>query len=201
MWTIVYDDMNCMWYKCTFKELPHHSRSAQASTPNIHYIDGLMQDCSYSSALTIELLQFCTKLSTYSFSYTGTSPDLPVYPTQLPCGLSTTDHDESIHHSVNRKPLFASWLHDSCYTLHVTMYFPSLNYYKKILKVPLTSWFVINKMLYSAHRCNKTPEGGIKATRKWYCTSQILYHNFPSIKSHIHLCLSRLNSGNSQFVK
>ena len=29
------------------------------------YIDGLAQDCSNSSALAMELLQFCTKLSVF----------------------------------------------------------------------------------------------------------------------------------------
>ena len=33
------------------------------------YIDGLMQDCSNSSALAMELLLSCTKLSIYSMSY------------------------------------------------------------------------------------------------------------------------------------
>ena len=36
-----------------------------AFTKGSLYIDGLVQDCSNSSALAMELLQFCTKPSTY----------------------------------------------------------------------------------------------------------------------------------------
>ena len=32
---------------------------------NYWYIHGLVQDCSISSALTVEILQFCTKPSIY----------------------------------------------------------------------------------------------------------------------------------------
>ena len=37
-----------------------------AST-QIHLVDGLVQDCSISSALAMEILQFCGKLSKYFF--------------------------------------------------------------------------------------------------------------------------------------
>ena len=37
------------------------------NSPEINYIDGLVQDCSNSSALAMELLQSCTKPSMYLF--------------------------------------------------------------------------------------------------------------------------------------
>ena len=45
---------------------PHHSHFPNK---NLHHIDGLVQDCSNSSALAMELLQSCTKLSIYSAMY------------------------------------------------------------------------------------------------------------------------------------
>ena len=45
---------------------PHHSHFPNK---NPHHIDGLVQDCSNSSALAMELLQSCTKLSIYSAMY------------------------------------------------------------------------------------------------------------------------------------
>ena len=39
-----------------------------------HHVDGLAQDCSNSSALAMELLQFCTKPSIWSYSYYSRSP-------------------------------------------------------------------------------------------------------------------------------
>ena len=36
-----------------------------------HHIDGLEQDCSNSNANALELLQSCTKPSTYGFQYAG----------------------------------------------------------------------------------------------------------------------------------
>ena len=36
---------------------------------NDNFIDGLVQDCSISSALAMEILQSCTKPSMYSYTY------------------------------------------------------------------------------------------------------------------------------------
>ena len=42
-----------------------------AST-QIHLVDGLVQDCSISDALAVEILQFCVKLSKYFFTFVET---------------------------------------------------------------------------------------------------------------------------------
>ena len=55
-------------YRCLLSRNMAHT---QLSTPNIlilvNEIDGLVQDCSISSALAMETLQSCTKLSIYSY--------------------------------------------------------------------------------------------------------------------------------------
>ena len=43
-----------------YSRVPFHHRSVEH---DVAYIDGLVQDCSNSSANALELLQFCTKPS------------------------------------------------------------------------------------------------------------------------------------------
>ena len=56
--------------------------SAMQLSPEKEYLDGLVQDCSNSSALVMELLQSCTKLSKIQLHFPGRANEL-MYVTDL----------------------------------------------------------------------------------------------------------------------
>ena len=49
------------WHRCKWRAWVNGKRKTKLPAYCMYYIDGLVQDCSYSSALAMELLQSCTK--------------------------------------------------------------------------------------------------------------------------------------------